>query len=363
MKLNKDYFRLSSKVTEIRYFLSQGHVFAHLIDRIKWHWCPKLHITPNFPSHIDIEASSKCQLQCPMCGQQRMDSKLKGDMDLALYRKIIDECATRRVYSVKLSWRGEPTLNPALFKMIRYAKDKGINDVAFLTNVERLNDEKIYELIESGVDWISCSVDGLYGTYDRIRYPASFEDIAEKIKKITGMRKKLGRQKPLVRVQSVFSAIKSNPAEYKSFWEPIVDKINFIADQIRQTDEKDFPTDPNFVCQSPWQRMCIAYNGKVTQCHSDYLEKNVLGDVKKQSLYEIWHGKPFKEVRKLHKAKQCYKLKPCSECSDRGKMEEVTINIDGSKHKILRYVGQELDLETSDFIPVNKRREHEKQDV
>ncbi|MFC2051133.1 radical SAM/SPASM domain-containing protein [Chloroflexota bacterium] len=326
---------------------------------MKWHLCPKLRITPNFPSHIDIEASSKCQLQCPMCGQRRMDAKMKGNMNFELYKRIIDECVARHVYSVKLSWRGEPVLNPDLFKMVKYAKDKGIKDVAFLTNVEGFDDDKVQELIESGVDWISCSVDGLYQTYDRIRYPAKFEDTVEKIKKIVEIRRKVNRQKPLVRIQTIFSAIKSDPAEYKNFWEPIVDKINFIADQIRQTAKKDFPTDRDFVCQSPWQRMCIDFDGRVTQCHSDYLEKNVLGDVKKQSLYEIWHGEPFKEVRKLHKTGRSLKLAPCRECSYRGEMEEVTVDVDGKKQNILKYVEQELDLETMDARPRSESK-HEK---
>lgn len=351
MKINKNYFRLSSKITEIRYIFFQKHIFSHLIDRLKWHLCPKFRITSDFPSHIDIESSSVCQLHCPMCGQRRMGPEMKGIMNLELYKKIIDECAMRHVYSIKLSWRGEPLLNPYLFKMIKYAKEKGIKDVAFLTNVERFDDEKIRELINSGVDWISCSVDGLYDTYEKIRYPAKFEETTEKIKKIVEMRKKFNKNKPLVRIQTIFSAIKSNPAEYRNFWEPIVDKINFIADQIRQTNEKEFLRDPDYICSSPWQRMCIDFQGRVAQCHADYLEKNILGDVRKQTLYEIWHGESFKRVRELQKSKWTLELASCRECSDRGKMEEVTIDIEGKKQKILKYVDQELDLETMDIKP------------
>ena len=360
MKINKDYFRLSSKITEIKYFLSQGHVFIHLIDRVKWHLCPKFHITPDFPSHIDIETSSACQLQCPMCGQRRMSPEMKGIMGFKLYKRIIDECAVRHVYSIKLSWRGEPLLNPHLFKMIKYAKKKGIKNIAFLTNVERFNDDKIRELIESEVDWISCSVDGLYETYNKIRYPAKFGETTEKIKKIVEMRKKFNKNKPLVRIQTIFSAIKSNPTKYKNFWEPIVDKINFIADQVRQTDEKNFSRDPDYVCPSPWQRMCINFKGKVVQCHADYLEKNVLGDVRKQTLYEIWHGARFKRVRELQKRKQALELEPCRECSDRGKMEEVAIDVGDKKQKILRYIDQELDLETMDVMSGDGKPKQEK---
>lgn len=335
MEINKDYFSLTSTLGRLKYFLSQDNIVSHTLDRIKWHILPKLFITPRFPTHIDIETSSRCQLQCPMCGQRKMNASLRGIMSFDLYRKIIDECNLHHVYSIKLSWRGEPLLNPNLFKMVRYAKDKGIKDVAFLTNVVGFSDNRIQELINSGVDWISCSIDGLYGTYERIRYPAKFEETVNKIKKIVALRK----DKPLIRVQTIFSAIKDNPTEYKNFWEPIVDKVNFIADQARQVNT-NFPRDLNFVCPSPWQRMCIDYKGRVAQCHADYLEENILGDVTKQSLYEIWHGEPFKRVRYLQRTKRALQQSPCKNCCDRGKMESLTITVDGKERSILSYVGQ-----------------------
>ena len=343
MKINQDYFRLTSRINEIKYFFSQQYVFGHLRDRIKWYLYPKLHIVPNFPTHIDIESSSKCQLQCPMCGQQRMKSHMRGNMDFILYKKIIDECANHHVYSIKLSWRGEPLMNHHLFEMVRYAKMKGIPNVAFLTNAEKFNDEKIRALLASGVDWISCSVDGLFEIYNKIRYPARFDKIVTIIQKISEMKKILNISKPLVRIQTIFSAIKDNPSEYKKFWEPYVDKINFIADQIRQTNEKDFPRNHDFACQSPWQRMCISFEGKVVQCHADYLEKNILGDFKKESLYDIWHGKSFNQVRKLHASKQIFELEPCRECSDVGEMEKIVIKNGTKNQTILQYINQDFD--------------------
>lgn len=354
MKINKDYFSLTSKFGRIRYFVSQGNVLSHIIDRIKWHWFPKLHITPDFPTHVDIEISSLCQMKCPMCTQRLVDKKKLGVIKFSLYKKIIDECAKRGVYSIKLSWRGEPSLNPNIFKMIKYAKERGIKDVAFLTNIERFDDKMIKELVKSDIDWISVSFDGLGETYERIRYPAKFEESVEKIKKIVALRKKLGKNKPLVRIQTIFSAIKDNPQEYRDFWLPIVDRINFIADEVRSEKNKTFIRDPNYICPSPWQRMTIAHDGTVAQCYTDYHLKNPLGNVNEKSLYNIWHDKPFKELRKLQKTKKRLLLLTCQECCSGGMMKETFIKIDGKKIKILKYEGQELDIKKMDA------RKHEK---
>ena len=85
---------------------------------------------------------------------------------------MVDEAVKRKVYSIKLSWRGEPHLNKSMWKMVRYAKSSGIKDVSTLSNGESMTEKDLYEVVESGLDWISFSVDGMKESYDRIRHPA-----------------------------------------------------------------------------------------------------------------------------------------------------------------------------------------------
>ena len=350
IKIDHDYFSLSNKWEVLKYFTSQKHIFAHSIDRFKWHFAPRFFYIFNFPSHIDIEASSKCQMKCPMCGRHLMKERgiKDGNMDFGLYKSIINECIKERVYSVKLSWRGEPLLNPNIVEMVKYAKDKGIKDVAFLTNGERLNPDLTIELIKAGLDWISISIDGLGETYERIRYPETFKGIVKKVKFIKEYRDIKGLKKPLIRVQTIWSAIKENPEEFRNFWFPIADRINFIADEIRSKEEKDFVHDPSYICQSSWQRMCIMWDGRVAQCHSDYLERNILGNVNEQSLYEIWHGEAFNNVRDLIKNKKRLELEPCKFCCDGGITKEEVIHIGNKVIKMNVYVGQQLDVTKMD---------------
>ena len=51
------------------WFLNDGPVLAHIWDRVKWYNCPKYFITPNYPCHLEVEASAACQMKCPMCAQ------------------------------------------------------------------------------------------------------------------------------------------------------------------------------------------------------------------------------------------------------------------------------------------------------
>jgi radical SAM protein with 4Fe4S-binding SPASM domain len=248
------------------------------------------------------------------------------------------------LYSIKLSWRGEPLLNPDIVKMVSYAKNNGIKDVAFLTNGERLNHELTRDLVNAGLDWISISFDGMEDIYNKIRKPAKFEETVEKIKYIRQYRESVKRKKPLIRIQSIHSAIMGRENEFLSFWRDIADRVNFIADQKRSINQKDYRHDPYYICPSPWQRMCIAWDGKAVQCFGDYLEGNILGDVNEKNIGEIWRDKPFNKLRKLMKSCKRLATKPCQTCSDGGVTEEEEIVIGDRKIKAIRYVYQDVEV-------------------
>ena len=103
-------------------------------------------------------------------------------MDFELYKKIIEECRRNGVYSIKLSWRGEVLLHPKIVEMVKYAKERGIKDVGFLTNGGLLDKKLSEQLIDAKLDWISISFDGLGGKYESIRYPLKYEETLGKIR-------------------------------------------------------------------------------------------------------------------------------------------------------------------------------------
>lgn len=347
IKINHDYFSFNSKWETIKYFISQGNILPHLVDRFKWHFYPRWFFAPGFPTHIEIEASSACQMRCPMCKTTEMNNSgidFIGNMDIELYKKIIDECVGEPLYSIKLSWRGEPLLNPNIVDMVAYAKQRGVKDVAFLTNGERLNPEITEKLVYAGLDWMSISFDGMGEVYNKIRKPAKFNETVEKIKYVKQFKDKIGRKKPLIRIQSVYSAIKGMESEFLALWKGVADRVNFIADQKRSVDQKDYKHDTSFLCPSPWQRMCISWDGKVAQCYGDYLMGNVLGNVKEKSIKEIWNDKPFKELRRLIKNGNRLATKPCRTCSDGGITGDIEVKVAGRTIQAVQYIHQGIDV-------------------
>lgn len=312
-----DYFTVGGGAAEFIYFLKQGNIFAHIIDRIKFRIFPRMMIVPRFPTHVDVEIASACQMRCPMCYTTYMPHNLKGLMDWDLYTKIIDQCVENKVYSVKLSWRGEPLLNPRAVDMVKYAKEKGIKEVAFLSNAELLKSDVAEKLVDADLDWISVSADGIGAIYNEIRAPADFEETKQRVAHLKKYRDSKGLKKPLIRVQSIMSAVEDIVDEYVTNWERIVDRTNIIADNIREFKDLDEDAfDPYFVCPKAWERMTISHDGKVHQCNTDYSGKMILGDANTQSLLDIWHGEGQRQVRNSFKKHSYLKdLPACRQCS------------------------------------------------
>ena len=352
-KRNKPYVALTTRWRNMMWFVKQGHIIAHAIDRLKWYGCPAFFVTPNSPCHIELEASAACQMKCPMCAQGKMFEQgiAMGNMDFDMYKKIVDE-VHNKVFSIKLSWRGEPSLNPRLHDMLRYAKvEKKMKSVAFLTNFERYDEAMIDDLLTTGVDYVSVSFDGMKDIYEKIRFPAKFEETVEKVKYFRRRRDEMGLKRPLLRVQSIYSAVKDDAEEYLALWEPIVDRVNFIADQYRADHDQDaYDLDPEYACGVPFNRMAIGWNGNVTQCYSDYGELTNYGNVGMESVHDVWHGQHMSNLRESMKSgSRLDNHAPCQTC-DHGARNETgdLIVVQGRELPIRINAGKKLDPKKMD---------------
>jgi radical SAM protein with 4Fe4S-binding SPASM domain len=53
-------------------------------------------------------------------------------------------------------------------------------------------------------------------------------------------------------------------------------------------------------CQHPWMSMTIKSNGEAAMCMEDFNNEIILGDARKESLYDIWNGEKYQQFRKDH---------------------------------------------------------------
>ena len=110
--------------------ISHGWEEEYKEYRKLWDDLPNNRTVRDYPLLVDLETVSRCNLKCPMCPtvtQEFVDKRVtpfkKGQINIKLAKKIIDEVAGK-IYSLRLSWIGEPTLHSGLIEIAKYAKKK-----------------------------------------------------------------------------------------------------------------------------------------------------------------------------------------------------------------------------------------------
>jgi radical SAM protein with 4Fe4S-binding SPASM domain len=312
--------------------------------RENWTQLPTKQIISEYPLLVDIELASVCNLKCPMCYtitdkfKEKVNAKL---IDFELFKKIIDEIGGK-VPALRLSLRGESTLHPKFIECIKYAKEKGIKEISTLTNGSKLELDFFKKMVEAGIDWITISVDGLDEEYEKIRKPLKFQDTLKKISDIATYRKENNIHKPVIKIQSLWPAIKNNPTQFYDTFEPITDLIAFnpLIDYLQNDSEIVYIE--NFSCPQLYQRLVVGADGSVMMCSNDEENSHIIGDANIESIHDIWHGKKLNQVREIHKKKDGFlDIHVCKRCYlPRATEVSEKSSVHGRQFEILNYVNR-----------------------
>jgi radical SAM protein with 4Fe4S-binding SPASM domain len=346
--VNKGQFFLESeeRIKEFEKKRSEGWGEDYFEYRKNWYKFPEKQFISEYPLHVDMELSTACNLKCPMCytiSEQFKQKKYKKFMEKELFYKVVDEISFK-VPSLRLSLRGEPTLHPDFIKLLKYAKYKGIKEVSFLTNGSTLTDTFIENVILAGADWITISIDGINETYESIRYPLKFEYIYDAVKRISTLKKKYNMVKPVIKIQSIWPAIRETAEKYYNLFEPYVDEIAFnsLIDYLRNDEQEQILYEENFICPQLYQRIVILSDGNVVLCSNDEEGKCVIGDANHESVFDIWHGDKINHVRQIHKNTDGFKnIDICKYCYyPRLMQEDENTTINGRRIIIKNYINR-----------------------
>jgi len=255
------------------------------------------------PIEITLESTAKCNLYCPMCPRHiyTFDNE---NMDLDLYKKIVQDCKNY----VEIVWPygiGEPMIHPNIFEMIRITREAGIR-TGMSTNATLLDDRRANLLLDCGLDYVIFAFDGASKeTYETYRVGASFEKTRDNI--LNFLQKKRDR-KSAIHVILQMIMLKETVREmdaYKKLWSISgVDEIRFKRDEIQiegskipDGEQKGRRRNP---CHLLWRGpLYVRYDGLTYPCCYMYDEPPV-GDLKKQSVMEVWNSPEMVRLRQAH---------------------------------------------------------------
>lgn len=150
-------------------------------------------------------------------------------------------------HTVDFTGWGEPLLHPRIYEMITAAKERGCV-TTMTSNGTALNDRNASRLIESGLDYLTISVDGgTPETYNRIRAGSDFDKLSANLKSLS---RQLTSARSGLELGIAFTIQEENADDLNAFV-PWVISVGARTLHLKQLNAVSNPED--------WQRSFLKY--------------------------------------------------------------------------------------------------------
>lgn len=172
----------------------------------------------SYPYFLTLEPSDVCQLRCPTCvtgieneyrrkknGEPLTFRSNRSKLSTTFFDQLLDEMGEYLFLIIFYNF-GEPLLNADLPQLIRKAKQWEI-ETDINTNLSlKLSDERIEDLLTSGIDYIYTSIDGFtQETYEVHRVGGNIELVKNNLERLVKARERLGLDTTITYNMLVFS--------------------------------------------------------------------------------------------------------------------------------------------------------------
>jgi radical SAM protein with 4Fe4S-binding SPASM domain len=336
-----DPFLLKLRVSKTGY---ENHRVRHMVGKTGY-WLHAYQLTyPNiykwlktrdslFPMAIQVQTINRCNAACSFCPYPyTIHLQEKKTMDDALYSKIVDECVTEpNLHGFVPMSKNEPLLDIKIEQRVKEFKSKAQphQAVELVTNGSPLTPTRAQRLIDAGVDLITISVNAAREeTYNKVMVGLSWKQVIGNLEALSKI------ELSTVNIYLRFISEQANRADLKLFrkrWKHfnlftftvnnrsgtvreyekmVIHYDDFVQRIKRIVGSRIYP-----VCPYVFSLVHVLENGDVPMCANDWANRDVLGNVRSQTIREIYNSPRMNEIRALMAQGRFEEIDACRECS------------------------------------------------
>jgi radical SAM protein with 4Fe4S-binding SPASM domain len=273
------------------------------------------------PSILTIEPTNICNLRCPLCATGSGDmQRSNGKMTLETFTKLM-ELAAGDIFFLILYHQGEPYINKHFLDFVRLAKSHNIYCTTS-TNAHYFDDDAINDTIDSGLDSMIISMDGVtQETYEQYRVKGNLEKVIRSLRRFSDIKERRHSKTPLLALQFLvmkhnerelpqlrklareigvdrllIKNIEVHTSEEAAVWLPENEKYrryNFSEErlEVKNSNKKS--------CPRPWLSALVNWDGSVVPCCFDKNGGYNMGNIHTaKELDDIWRGNLFSSFRR-----------------------------------------------------------------
>lgn len=303
------------------------------------------------PIRLIVDPTNHCDLSCPLCptGQGR-DERRRGMMSLEHFDRLIREAAPY-LFDIDFYCWGEPLLHRELPQMIRLASRLGVASIVS-THLNRLSPELAEELVDSGLQRLTVSLDGASrDSYRVYRQGGDFDAVLKNVALLAEAKARLRRRRPKIVWQ--FLVMKHNEHEVdeakRTYPELGFDALSLrpmrcdLGQELQLDDsEKAARTlgmlpkalrwsrydaeagrrlHPAKRCLFLWTQCVVHPDGAVSPCCGVYEPTHDAGNAFADGLTSVWNNPRYRRLREGVRSRNPGPDSPCQNCVRYGFLE------------------------------------------
>lgn len=285
------------------------------------------------PGLFQVELTSRCNIDCSMCARSAGLSRPTGHMEIDLFKEIVEQS---KRYNMPIGWLhhfGETLMYPHLEEALRYFKQYGLGRGAISTNAILLTDSKRRILLENA-SYILCCMDTMDPeSYKQIRNNDFFERVRSNISRLISDR---NRRNIDCKIGIQFLRTSFNEDEdidlmmdYFGHHENVeyIEKgtVKHPRGQNIALYSSSNIRDKRIGCSMAQSQLCVLSSGDCVACCWDADGEQTIGNIRQQSLNEIWQGQARRSILESLDKGDFSNLPLCAKCAGPGEGDEARV--------------------------------------
>ena len=306
------------------------------------------------PIVYNIETTNNCNMRCEMCPRTTMMTRKTETLGQETFESVANqltpfsaeewkiwESFVEEKYKIaphemsenhfflyiipkviQLHGYGDPLLDKRMADRVKILREKRFLTY-FSCNPANIDINRNLEMFENGLSYIKYSIETVDDVlHKKIRGKAS--NFSESYKRLLMLLEE--KKKHNYKTTIIITMLNLHRSNQKDEFEKLskafegLDVYIYLKSQDQQwyqdKSEKTKSVHWSEFCQHPWMSMTIKSNGEVVMCMEDFDNEIILGDAKKESLYDIWNGEKYAQFRKDQ-----FNLKPEIKCTEQCDMK------------------------------------------
>lgn len=266
------------------------------------------------PRIYQLETTSRCNLNCVMCPRRKMTRPSK-DMEDELFNTIVER-DMQGTKSIELFGFGEPFCDKKISERIKKVQAKGIK-VTIATNGLLLKDVK--DEVIASIDYMVYDYDGLTPEmYKAIRVGGDHKVMMNNLSRVLDIRTRAKKHTVIQFIKVEDNIVPDRETFEKSIKkEPYVEwRSKFLDTFAGQVTKDNTERQERVCCLEPFYGVSVWSNGDVVMCDRDFNSVQKVGNLKEQSLVDIWYGEKVDRIQQAHKNRTGEKLPLCAHCKE-----------------------------------------------